>query len=496
MLKGRSVAAKVPAVDRGAVIGRGLALAGAAALALAFASPAAAAVPFTWTGAATAPNFSNTSNWSSASPLSDASSLTFGALPAPCAAGTTAPTCYDATNDVAGVSVDSISFDDSAPYLVQGDPISLGAGGFTATDSHGGFAAGWLVPLTLTANQTWSISGPLDFGGSVTGTGAALTVDFSTGPSGRPLWFLYNGDSELGPVRLTGPGLLQFGSSGVSTTLNGGDGHPVSLANRADLFLEGPAEIGPLSSADASIGLSTRQLTDTGGLNLDAHSSFSALLEAPGPGNFGTLNANGAVGLAGTLDLEQVGSGGPGTACSPLPAGTVFTILSAGGALSGAFANAPAGAELPTFIGCSSGGKTTFVKIGYTAHAMTATVVEGPSAAVLHSEEAAVLKPKGKHAKIGSLLKHGYTFSWPQLGPGELGVYWYAKHHRKQVLIAVVNANASSYPKTAIFVKLSKAGKQLLKHASKLTVRASDLFEPYWGAPPAPEAHATFTLKR
>ena len=52
-------------VDWGAVTGRGLALAGAAALALAFASPAAA-VPFTWTGAATAPNFSNASNWSPA----------------------------------------------------------------------------------------------------------------------------------------------------------------------------------------------------------------------------------------------------------------------------------------------------------------------------------------------------------------------------------------------------------------------------------------------
>ncbi len=92
---------------RVAVAGVAVALAGAGA---------AHAAPLTWTGQGSTPNWSNTSNWSpAASPSGTTSSLTFGALPAPCPyAGT--PTCITGTNDVSGVSVNSISIDTAEPY--------------------------------------------------------------------------------------------------------------------------------------------------------------------------------------------------------------------------------------------------------------------------------------------------------------------------------------------------------------------------------------------
>ncbi|HEV2984828.1 MAG TPA: hypothetical protein VGX46_10580, partial [Vicinamibacterales bacterium] len=121
----------MPAVDRGFRAFRRAVLLCIAA-ALIGASPAAA-VPFTWTGLGSSGNFSNTSNWNPPSPLSGATSLTFGKLSASCSAATMTPTCYHATNDATGVSVNSISFDGSQPYHVDGDPVALGAGGLTAT---------------------------------------------------------------------------------------------------------------------------------------------------------------------------------------------------------------------------------------------------------------------------------------------------------------------------------------------------------------------------
>lgn len=105
-------------------------------------------------------HFSSTSNWDNESPLSVATSLVFGPLPAQCtSAPTPADTCYHATNDESGVSVNSISFNDSRPYVLQGNPIALGAGGFTAVYDGGDYVGGWVIPLNLTASQSWSVAG-------------------------------------------------------------------------------------------------------------------------------------------------------------------------------------------------------------------------------------------------------------------------------------------------------------------------------------------------
>ncbi len=484
-------------MDVGARIRRrsGLALGlGVGVLALIFAS-SAAATGFMWTGLASVPSFSSTSNWDNSSPLSAATSLMFGPLSAQCNAPMPPDTCYNATNDESGVSVNAISFDDSQPYLVQGKGIALGAGGFTAVDHGGDFAGRWQVPLNLTASQTWSVTGPLSMGAPLSGTGSALMVQFEHVPGAGTGWFLYGGDSEVGPVQLNG-GQLQLGTSATSTSLNANDGQPVKLGG-ADLFLDGSAAVGPLTSVGSRVDLSTHALTVEGQVSFDAHSTMSSLLKTPGSGDFGVLDATGGATLAGNLDVQQIGSAGVGTACSPLPAGSGFTIASAGGPMSGKFADAPPGATLPTWAGCPRGqGTTTLAKIGYTPHTVTATIVAAPGLSIVVTALLSTIKPSGKQAKIGALLTHGgYTTLWPAFA-GLLSVDLTAKVHGQAELVAVVNASFNGAQQKTVPVKLTKAGRGLLKHVSKLKVLAKAVFEPVWNPLVAPAVHKTFTLTR
>jgi len=64
------------------------------------------------------------------------------------------------------------------------------------------------------------------------------------------------------------------------------------------------------------------------------------------------------------------------------------------------------------------------------------------------------------------------------------------------VLVAVVNAPFNGAQQKTVPVKLTKAGRRLLKHVSKLKVRAVGVFEPLWNPLVAPAVHKTFTLKR
>lgn len=106
------------------------------------------------------------------------------------------------------------------------------------------------------------------------------------------------------------------------------------------------------------------------------------------------------------------------------------------------------------------------------------------------------IKPSGKQAKIGALLKHGgYTISWPAFA-GLLSVDLTAKVHGKQALVAVVNASFNGAQQKTVTVKLTKAGRRLLMRVNKLKVRAAGVFEPVWNPLVAPAVHKTFTLKR
>jgi hypothetical protein len=107
-------------------------------------------------------NWSETSNWSGGvAPSGSVGTLEFPALPD--CPGTA--TCYYSGNDISGTSANEISIDDGVPVDVglptSEQAITLGAGGLTAapsTNDNGSFAR-WGIPLTLGADQTWSITG-------------------------------------------------------------------------------------------------------------------------------------------------------------------------------------------------------------------------------------------------------------------------------------------------------------------------------------------------
>jgi hypothetical protein len=477
-------------VDRGALTGRGLALAGAALLMLAVASPAAA-VPFTWTGAADAPNFSNAGNWSPAASPSGATSLTFGPLSPACSVPTPADACYNANNDVTGLSVNSISIDQNEPYAISGDPVTLGAGGLTVAPT-GAYTLGsqLALPIVLGADQTWSING-FYLLGPVTGD-SSLTIE------GRPSYILGLGETQVGilgdievnTIELSGP--VTYSLNGGS--LNGTDGEPVKV-DGATLNAFTDASVGTLSAITGEVEIgdgpasSPATLAVNGTTVLYPQSELDIGIMAPDQPS--RLTGDGPIQLNGTLSLNQ--HAGSGQTCSPLPLGSVFTLVSAHGELSGQFSNAPAGAtvQVPSGYCPNRLGAPALARIAYPANSVTATIVAPPAVAGVKRWLDRLLTPTGRGASIPRLLKsRAYKFLSTPPGPGQVTLQWTARSEGKPVLVASAGAVTSSH-RTALQVKLTGPGSRLLQHAKKLRVRASASF-----TYPAVDASKTFTLKR
>jgi hypothetical protein len=477
-------------VDRGALIGRGSALAGAAALMLAVASPAAA-VPFTWTGQGSTPGWSNTSNWNDASPLSDATSLTFGALSPACSVPTPADACYNANNDVTGLSVNSISIDQNEPYAISGDPVTLGAGGLTIAPT-GPYTLGSQLelPIVLGADQTWSING-FYLLGPVTGN-SSLTIE------GRPSYILGLGETQVGilgdievnTIELSGP--VTYSLNGGS--LNGTDGEPVKVDGAAlNAFTD--ASVGTLSAISGEVEIgdgpasSSTTLAVNGATVLYPQSELAVGITAPDQPS--RLTGDGPIQLNGTLSLNQHADSGQ--TCSALPLGSVFTLVSAHGELSGQFSNAPAGAtvQVPSDYCPNRLGAPALARIAYPADSVTATIVAPPAGASVKRWLERLLTPTGKDASIPRLLTgRGYRFVSTPPGPGQVTLEWTARSKGKTVLVASVRA-VTSARRSALQVRLTGAGRRLIQHAKKLRVKASASF-----TYPAVDASKTFTLKR
>jgi hypothetical protein len=479
------------------VTGRGLALAGAAALTLAFASPAAA-VPFTWTGAATVFNFSNTSNWSPAASPSGATSLTFGALSPACSVPMPADTCYNANNDVPGLSVDSISIDQNEPYMISGDPVTLGAGGLTVAPT-GAYTLGaqLALPIVLAANQTWSINGFYDLG-AVTGD-SSLTIDarpnYILGLGGVQVGIL--GDIEVNAIELSGP--AEFALEGGS--LNGTDGEPVKL-NGPALNAFDDASVGALSAISGAVEIGDdpdsppATLAVNGAAVLYPHTELDLGITAPdlgitAPDQPSRLTASGPIELNGTLSLNQHAASGQ--TCSVLPLGSVSTLVSTPGELSGRFSNAPRGAtvQVPSFDCPNRLGTVVVARIAYSPNSVTATIVATPAVASVKRWLDRLLAPTGRGASLPRLLKsRGYKFVSTPPGPGRVTLQWTARSKGKSVLVASAAAVTSAHRST-LQVKLTGPGRRLLRHAKKLRLTASASF-----AYPTVSASKKFTLKR
>jgi hypothetical protein len=122
-----------------------------------------------------------------------------------------------------------------------------------------------------------------------------------------------------------------------------------------------------------------------------------------------------------------------------------------------------------------------------------------PTVRQLRARLAAHLFPKGKSAKIGALLKAGgatlrFAFQWP----GRLVVQWFTVPRRgsraKPVLVAKGIKVFKDQRSGSIKVRLTAAGKRLLRRSKRLTLTSSGSFTPVGGKKVT--ARRTFTLRR
>ncbi|MGA2453764.1 MAG: hypothetical protein ABSG93_09620 [Solirubrobacteraceae bacterium] len=200
---------------------RALCLLVALSLALVFVLAAAAgAASFTWAGRSTTlGDWSLASNWEGEAPTAstEIETLTFPRLTSTaCTVEQATHRCYFSTNNVGGLSAQSMKIDDGDEYFISGKALTLGEGGLRAEPESGssGPAGDFIeMPFQLSARQRWSIAdrsggkteeNGLFLGGEVTGAGNALTVELSNGPA-----LVLDNDTEVGPVTLEGPDQLQ-----------------------------------------------------------------------------------------------------------------------------------------------------------------------------------------------------------------------------------------------------------------------------------------------
>jgi hypothetical protein len=126
------------------------------------------------------------------------------------------------------------------------------------------------------------------------------------------------------------------------------------------------------------------------------------------------------------------------------------------------------------------------------------TVTSDPSqvasAAAILAKLTSQLTPMTHGAHIASLLKHGYySFSFTSLSAGKLLVDWYevpkgahvssAKSKPKPVLVATVTVSFTSASKKTVKLRLTSAGKSLLKAHRSIKLTAKGVFTPSGGRP-------------
>jgi Ig domain of plant-specific actin-binding protein len=326
----------------------------------------ASATDFAWSGGGSSDSWSDGANWIGG--VAPASSSSLGTLSFPAM-----PSAVQTTNDLTGLSVNQLQVEDSHGYTISGQGLALG--GLSLSAATGGAPSLVIAsPISLTNSQTWNLTGSpdaslpnssqaLDLNGGLTGAASDLTINvdrltglgFGDVTGGTPL------DYEIGNVTINGVDTANGGGGQIFKTLvdlgssfNDQDGHSLTLhhvelhssgatgpivANQSNLYLSGNA-IGPLTVVGSQLQPSdSRGIASVGvaSLSLDADSSLNLQV---GPDNLSagsSLSATGNVSLGeATLDLLSVTPIGGGN-CLPPTVGTVTTLVSTSGSLSGTF---------------------------------------------------------------------------------------------------------------------------------------------------------------
>jgi hypothetical protein len=211
---------------------------------------------------------------------------------------------------------------------------------------------------------------------------------------------------------------------------------------------------------------------------------------APAGASTSTISrALGAIACPSAAQCTAVGIVGQAVTFDPVsPAGATSTRVPGAGALSAvtcpsthlciaadvtgnAFIAQPAPPPTPTPTpipaGPGGGGQPT--------PGSTPVVSTGPSAAQIKASLLRQLTPHGKASRIGALLRHGgYTFSFHALTGGTVVIRWHSGH----VLVAVGKVKFTRAGNAKLTIKLTKAGRRLLREAKRATLTANGAFTP------------------
>jgi hypothetical protein len=357
-------------------------------------APAATASTFTWSGKASSssPGWSNTGNWMGGTAPSPSStvSLSFPLLGSQCAAAKPAETCYLSEDDVSGLTAESIDVTDGGEYEIEGsNAITLGSGGLTSQPE--GTATGYAtigLPLTLGETQTWHLAGSSRASlanhlflleGAIGGESSELTVDTEDSVE-----FAVGAQVDVGAVKIDGAettgnrdanAIVGLGGGG---SLNAGDSNLVRLSH---VYFFGSGGIGALSTEAATLAIGSGGAEpgrlEAASANLD--SETTAAFEAHGTGDeagadYSQLASSGSVSL-GSASLAMVVAKPEGEACSALPVGQTYTLVSTTGALTGSFGNAPEGGEIPvTYVSACGSMPAQKLVVAYSRSGTTKTV--------------------------------------------------------------------------------------------------------------------------
>lgn len=369
------------------------------------AASAATIASATWAGAdATGfPEWSAASNWSTGAGNSvpgDGDTINTLNFPELSGCNTLTMACYEASNDLTGLTVNRLDIDDGVyqdeHYEIDGNtPITL-AGGITAasTSSKSSQQTEINPPITFGGPQTWSISGNfantggtdvLWMGGNLTGASDSLGVTLADGGDLQLL-----GTDEVGAVTITGLNTGDTGSFSAqngtlilaniddsASDLNGKNGNAVSITDAA--LTANNASIGSLTVDDGQTsigdtGNSVQTLSIKGSATFDG-GLLNAYISAPGT-KAGTDYPQ--ISATGTLDLNgvQLELNNPNDSCLALTPGSGVETLVSAASISGTFAGIPNGAVVPVQCNAGqSGAAEPFVMINYASTSITATPV-------------------------------------------------------------------------------------------------------------------------
>jgi len=357
---------------------------------------------FTWTGSSTSLTWSSTANWSGTVAPTSSSSVT--ALTFPTLGVCSSHACYDGDNDLTGLSTKSLSIRSSndGTYYLHGNAIIVGTSGLRAV---GGTKLA--LPIVLGASQTWTEQGVetqthsrslnLEIA-TVTGTTKALTLQLTTptGTGGNSVFIggTQGGNVEVGTVSIVGDGITSSSvavaslSTSQTASLNYTTGKKV-FATDVSLVAGGPGTngLGPVSASHAFLQIGESAPTPgivhvNGGVTLAQTSRLSLMVGSTGTTagtDYGQLHTTGNVDLTSTsLAVGDI------SCYLANDAGATLTLVTAGTAhVTGAFTGLPTGGIVSVEAGSTS--CNVGVKIHYSTHQVTGTVVVGAPTAITQS---------------------------------------------------------------------------------------------------------------